>query len=504
MSTLGFGDITFGSDLGLVFSIFVLVSGVLLFLIILPFTFIQFFYAPWLKAQETSRTPRKIGDDVSGHVILTSLDPIAKRLIDRLSRRRIPYVLLESDLARAADLYDQNYNVVLGELDAPQTYYRVRVKQAALVVGAADDLTNTSIAFTVREVTPDVPIVLSASHKNSLDILNFSGNAHVFLYHEMLGSRLAERTVGLGRSVNIVSQYEELIIAELSASQTRLQGKTLGEIWAADSRPFSKKAVFIGIWNRGRLQMPLPSCRIEERSLILVAGTMEQIDSFEAQYALTERYEKPVVILGGGRVGHAVAETLRQHEIPFRIVEKNARLSEHKEEKKGELVIGDAADITVLEKAGIMAARTVIVTTHNDPMNIYLSFYCRQLRPDIQVISRATSERSVPRLHMAGADLVLSYASLGANSIINVLGVDEISMFTEGLNLFTFAVPSSLVGKTLIESGIRAKTGCSVVALKSEKGLRAGAGPNSTLEADHTMVLIGNTEAEQKFLNIFS
>ena len=43
MSTLGFGDITFTSDLGRVFSIVVLLSGVLLLLIMLPVTFIQFF-----------------------------------------------------------------------------------------------------------------------------------------------------------------------------------------------------------------------------------------------------------------------------------------------------------------------------------------------------------------------------------------------------------------------------------------------------------------------------
>ena len=60
MSTLGFGDITFTSDLGRVFSIVVLMSGVLLLLIMLPFTFIQFFYAPWLEAQKKGHTPRSI------------------------------------------------------------------------------------------------------------------------------------------------------------------------------------------------------------------------------------------------------------------------------------------------------------------------------------------------------------------------------------------------------------------------------------------------------------
>ena len=42
MSTLGFGDIVFDSDIGRIFSILVLVSGIILLLILLPFTLIPF------------------------------------------------------------------------------------------------------------------------------------------------------------------------------------------------------------------------------------------------------------------------------------------------------------------------------------------------------------------------------------------------------------------------------------------------------------------------------
>ena len=52
MSTLGFGDITFSSDPGRIFSIIVLMSGVIFFLIMMPFTFIQHFYMPWLESQK--------------------------------------------------------------------------------------------------------------------------------------------------------------------------------------------------------------------------------------------------------------------------------------------------------------------------------------------------------------------------------------------------------------------------------------------------------------------
>jgi hypothetical protein len=38
---------------------FVLMSGIVFLLVMLPFTFIQFFYAPWLEAQSRARTPRQ-------------------------------------------------------------------------------------------------------------------------------------------------------------------------------------------------------------------------------------------------------------------------------------------------------------------------------------------------------------------------------------------------------------------------------------------------------------
>src|SRR5688572_10173530 len=49
MTTLGFGDITFLTDVGRLFCIVVLITGVILLVLVLPFTFIRFFYGPWLE-----------------------------------------------------------------------------------------------------------------------------------------------------------------------------------------------------------------------------------------------------------------------------------------------------------------------------------------------------------------------------------------------------------------------------------------------------------------------
>ena len=60
MTTLGFGDVTFTSDIGRLFSIVVLLSGVVLLLVMLPFMFISLFYAPWLEARVRMRAPREV------------------------------------------------------------------------------------------------------------------------------------------------------------------------------------------------------------------------------------------------------------------------------------------------------------------------------------------------------------------------------------------------------------------------------------------------------------
>src|SRR5690554_4771828 len=97
MSTLGFGDITFQSDLGRLFSIVVLLSGIMLLLIVLPFAFIRFFYAPWLEAQIRTRAPRRVPTGTAGHVILCAYDTLAPGLIARLEQEDIPYFFIETD-----------------------------------------------------------------------------------------------------------------------------------------------------------------------------------------------------------------------------------------------------------------------------------------------------------------------------------------------------------------------------------------------------------------------
>ncbi|HQV58762.1 MAG TPA: potassium channel family protein, partial [Ilumatobacteraceae bacterium] len=159
MTTLGFGDITFHSDAGRIFSVIVLLSGTVFLLILLPFSFIQFVFIPWMAYREAGRAPRQLAPKTAGHVVLTQVGPIEDALIRRADLAGVPYVLMVGDLSEALKLHDRGYSVMVGNLDDPKSYVNARVDQAALVAATRTDVTNANTAFTVREVAPNVPLV---------------------------------------------------------------------------------------------------------------------------------------------------------------------------------------------------------------------------------------------------------------------------------------------------------------------------------------------------------
>ena len=497
MSTLGFGDITFTSDLGRFFSIIVLLSGIVFLLIMLPFTFIRFFYAPWLESQAQSRTPRELPEGTENHIIITNYEPIAMSLIRKLNQYNFKYAVVVQDTQAAAELLDMNVKAIIGELDTPETYRNLRVEKAALVFVNNDDMLNTNIIATIREVSESVPIITIADAYDSIDILELAGATHVFQFTRMLGDTMARHALGVSAQANIVGSLGGVFIAEAYAAHTPYEGK---ELIKSGIREKTGVTV-VGIWQRGNFEIPRPQTIIHPNSILLLAGSEEHFRRYDEFVSSFRTFAVPVVILGGGRVGQAAAETLEELGVDYRVVEK--RKSSIKDESK--YILGDAADIHALERAGISAeSPAVLITTHADDVNIYLTIYCRELRSNIQIISRAIRDRNISKLYSVGADIVMSYASMGANKIINILMPDEILMLAEGLNVFRADVPESLTGKTLAENQIRRKTGCNVIGIRSGDSFHINPEPTVILNMNEELILIGTAEAEKEFKEVLS
>ncbi|QSB06474.1 potassium channel family protein [Natronoglycomyces albus] len=491
MSTLGFGDITFVSDLGRIYSIFVVFTGALFIFILLPFVVVRLIIAPWLRQQEDARAPRRAPGDMRGHIVLTSLDSISQALIARARRAQVPYVVIVDQPKTAIAMGHIGYKTMVGPLDSPRTYVRAGIERAAMVTATLPDTTNTNIAFTVREIDQNVVISVTADREASVDVLGLAGSTQVIQLASYLGSAMAHRVLGTSGRTHVLGQYGATIIAEAGVIGTELVGRQLGDI-AAESYCGIR---ILAVIEHGQLEAPLPNTVITDHSSLILAGTDSQLHAYEKAYAVPHKVEQPVIIVGGGRVGRAAARTLADLGVPHVVIERQ----EGRVPASTPMVLGDAAEISVLNEAGFDEASAVLVTTHEDDMNVYLALYCRRLRSDVQIVARAVDESNVSTLRRAGADGVLSYAAIGATAMWNALNIGRRIVVVEGIELFEVPVTPHLIGQRLHDLDIFHETGCYIVAAMSTGGDFLDA--DSVISAQNTasVLVMGNRHDELKF-----
>jgi len=339
-------------------------------------------------------------------------------------------------------------------------------------------------------------VLATATRPLAGEMLTLAGCSRVLHLGQMLGAALARRIDTGGGLPHIIGRFEHLLIAEIPAARTPLVGSTLTDNRLRECADLS----VVGVWERGHFEAAGLETSISPETILVLAGTTEQLRQFNDWVGAVDKANEPVLILGGGRVGQAIAAALDRRRITHCTVEQRPNLAR----SSSAYVIGNAEDEEVLRAAGLMDAPAVVATTHDDDLNVYLTLLCRHLRPDVQIISRATLERNVSTLHQAGADFVMSYASLGANTIWNYLMRSDVLMITEGLNVFRAPLPDRLAGKTLEEAVSRDAAGCHVVALQAEDGMQINPQPSTPLPPHADVIFIGAAEAEQHLLQAWT
>jgi voltage-gated potassium channel len=489
MTLLGFGDIIFKTDLGKIFTIWVVITGILFLLILIPFTIVRLF-------QSSARAPKELPANFKNHVIITHTDTVSFSLINKLNYYKIPYVIITPDLNETLDLMDNGFRVVHGNLDDPDTYSSVNATSAAMIASTGTDASNTSLIYAVRSIADKVPIVATTLNTSTAEILKIAGCTEALALSELLGQSLARRIIGGDAMAHIIGDIDGIFIAEATVTGTPITGKTLKEVRLRDITG----TTVIGVWNKGNFETATPDTFLTSQTALVLAGSKGQIELYNEMFCIYNNATDPVIIIGAGEVGTTLSQALDERIVNYNIIDK---LPVSKNMDKN-YIQADATKRQTLLDAGIKNAPAVAITTHDDSINLYLTTLCRFLNPDIQIISRATKERSVPLLHNAGADFVMSYSSMGANSFFNYLQSGKILMVTEGVDVFKVKLPGSLNGKTIKNTTIRQDCGCSIIGVTLDQKIVINPDPDYKLEGGSEIVLIGTVESELKFLKQYN
>jgi voltage-gated potassium channel len=207
------------------------------------------------------------------------------------------------------------------------------------------------------------------------------------------------------------------------------------------------------------------------------------------------------IICGYGRMGRIICRELKEKNIKFVVIEKNA---ENIPIERQDMLIfeGDATKDETLKEMGIERAKGLISVLPTDAENLFVVLSARELNPNLFIVARAGEEGSEQKLLRAGADRVVSPYHIGglriAHTVLKPAVVDFIEFATKSGNIdlqmeeITIKEGSKLTGFTLDECGIGRDLGIIIVAIKKPTGdMRFNPTFRTTIKAGDTLIALG-------------
>jgi voltage-gated potassium channel len=142
------------------------------------------------------------------------------------------------------------------------------------------------------------------------------------------------------------------------------------------------------------------------------------------------------VICGFGKVGKQTINTMEFHKKDFIVIEKDSQIvDETKKKNTFNIIKGDATKDEILISAGIKHAKSLITVLPSDADNLFVVLTAKSINPNLNIISRASIDSSVPKLKIAGADNVVMPDILGGNHMAQLVSTPDIVEFLNQINI---------------------------------------------------------------------
>lgn len=223
-----------------------------------------------------------------------------------------------------------------------------------------------------------------------------------------------------------------------------------------------------------------------------------------------EQTNNHYVICGYGQMGQIVVRELMKHNVPIVVIENDETALIRLQEKGILHLSGDATDEENLIAAGVERATGLVSVVFKDTDNVFIVLTARDLNKDLFICVRASTPGTEKRLLKAGANRVVSpYASSAlriAHQILRPTVTDflELALSGEGMELsmeeLQLPEGADIVGRDLMNSGIRSDYNLIIVAIKRSDGeMIYNPSPRELLHAGDTLVAIGPQENLGRF-----
>ncbi len=202
-------------------------------------------------------------------------------------------------------------------------------------------------------------------------------------------------------------------------------------------------------------------------------------------------------------MGSIIVKELKANNMPVVVIEKNK--NNLPEDEEFVYVEGDATHDDVLRSAGIEKAKGLITVLPSDAENLYLVLSARELNPQLFIVARAVDKEAEPKLKRAGANKVVSPYFIGglriAHTVLRPTVVDFLEFATRSEHIeiqieeIEVSPSSSLVGKTIAQSGIGRDIGVIIVGIKRADGrMKFNPTSQTMIKEGDTLIVIGQID----------
>jgi Trk K+ transport system NAD-binding subunit len=488
-TTLGYGSDASAWTAPQTIALMIVMQFTAVFLI---FMAIPLFVSPWIEETFSTQLPDAI--DRENHVIVCAFSGRNRMLLDELEVVGIEAVVVEADRDTALSLHEDGIAVINGDPESRETLEAAGLDAARSLVADVDDEANASIAMAAKhDARTGGPQVLTfAEDPDVAEYHRYAGADQVFTPRTMIGHSLANKVTtsieaGVGDAVEI---GEDLEIVELPVQpSSELAGETIAESGIRERTG----ANVVGAWFRGEfVSPPSPDARIDQRTVLLVAGKEPQLERLKTLTLSDERQVRsgPVIVGGLGEVGSTVAAAVRSADYTCRTVDNR--------EGQTPDIVGDITDAEDLVAAGITDASVIVLALSDDTDAIFATLAIRQLDPDVEVIARANETANVVKLYQAGADYVLSLSTVSGRMLASTILGEEMLTYDQQIALVRASV-GPFAGQTLAGADIRSRIGVTVVAIERDGALITELSPDFELQDGDEAIVAGPDEAVTSF-----
>lgn len=260
-----------------------------------------------------------------------------------------------------------------------------------------------------------------------------------------------------------------------------------------------------------------------------VGGLIQMITEGEIKQVLEHRRKAQdlanlkdhAIICGYGRIGQVLSRKLTEANQDFVIIDHNPERLASAEENGYRVYQGNATDEQVLLAAGIDKARVLATVLPDDASNVFITLTARGLNPTLEIVARGEMPSTEKKLKLAGADHVVSPASISGMRMANLITHPSTSEFLDQseeryrlnellaqidvqVDELTIPSDSPLAGRTVGDLEVRGKGTFIVVALRKSTGeIITHPDHDMPITANDVVIVLGHRGDIPKFNRLF-